>query len=308
MSKPTFSIVFAILLGFFFVSVTFPVLILYVLIFTFGLGFPLLFLNTVFLYYVAALPLLSMLRKLPFPRPVVVLAAASLIPAAAFIPPLLTMVLAPWQMQQYRKGDLRAALPEAPKAVEITGKQRYYAGSNSSLKNAPCDTLCQRLLLGGSVDLVRVTRVAHGPAASPIPSAQLDYRIEQRSDCPNAFGDDANVLPQTKDALAAGACFIARASDSTPVSTRVVLRLESKLPPRNLAEDLAAGAGALSEIRGFEIQRSEAAGWTPKVRQTQVKYLYLQFPTMMFFARCGGFCIGDPILVRAEGDPESFRS
>jgi hypothetical protein len=163
-SKLGFRSIFAILLGFFIVSVTAPVLILYVLIFTFGLGFPLLFLNTVFLYIVAALPLFSMLRKVPFPRPAVVLAAASLIPAVAFIPPGLTKVLATWQMQQYRKDDLSAALAEAPKAVEIAGAQRYYGGPNSTLKNAPCETLCQSLLLSRSVDLVRVTR---SPAVGP---------------------------------------------------------------------------------------------------------------------------------------------
>jgi hypothetical protein len=301
--KLSFGIVFAILFVFFIVSVTAPVLILYVLIFTFGLGFPLLFLNTVFLYVVAALPLFSMLRKVPFPRPAVVLAAASLIPAVAFIPPLLTMVLAPWQMQQYRKDDLRAALAEAPKAVEIAGAQRYYGGPNSTLRNAPCETLCQSLLLSRSFDFVRVTR---SPAVGPIPSAQLDYRIEQRPNCSSAFSDDTTVLPQTKDAVAAGVCFVAQASDGAPVNTRIVLRHESKLPPQNLLGDLRAGAGAVSEIRSFEIQTSGAAGWTPKVRQTQIKYLYLQFPTMMFFARCGGLCIGDPVFVRTEGVLNSF--
>jgi hypothetical protein len=299
----SFSFIFAILLGFFIVSVTAPVLILYVLIFTFGFGFPLLFLNTVFLYVVAALPLFFMLRKVPFPRPAVVLAAASLIPAVAFIPPGLTKVLATWQMQQYRKDDMSAALAEAPKAVEIAGAQRYYGGPNSTLKNAPCETLCQSLLLSRSVDLVRVTR---GPAVGPIPSAQLDYRIEQRPNCSNAFGDDTTVLPRTKEAVAAGVCFVAQASDSAPVNTRIVLRHESKRPPQNLAGDLRAGAGAVSEIRSFEIQTPGAAGWTPKVRQTQIKYLYLQFPTMIFFARCPGLCIGDPVFVRTEGVLNSF--
>jgi hypothetical protein len=301
-SSRSLRIVFAVLFVFFVVTAFIPDLLLFALLISVSAGFgPLarsfFYLDTVFLYFIAALPMFAALRKRPRSWPAVAL-AASVIPAVAVIPPLLTRAVAVLKMQYYRADDLNTAFTETPKAVEIADAQRNHTGPNSDLKNAPCDTLCQRLLLSRAVDLVRVTR---NPGNGPIPAAQLDYRIEQRANCPDAFADGDIVLPETKDAVASGVCLIARAIDATPVTTRVMIRTDTAEPPRNLAQDIATFAGAVEEVQSLEILTSDAGEWIPKFRQTRATFLYLSTPTMLVFADCREMCVGYPVFTRTRG-------
>ena len=296
MSPRALRIVFTILFAFFVVTGLFPSVLLIVVLFTFGLGFPLLFLNTVFLYFLAALPAFVALNRRPRSWSSVALAAL-FIPAVAIVPSILTRLAATSNMEQLRANDAEIALPETPKTVEIVGEQRFYGGENSVLKNAPCDTLCQRLLLGRSIDLVRVTR---NRAVGPVPAVQLDYRIEQRPSCPDAFGDGDTVLPQAKNAVASGVCFIARPVDATIVNTRISIRKTTTPPPQNLAQDVFKATGAVKEIQRLEISTSESGKWTTRFRKTQIQFSHWRLPTMLVFADCYGMCVGYPVFARTD--------
>ena len=293
MSFRALSIILVVLLAHFALTNAFPNLLLLALFLTLGLGFPLLFVNTVLLYFVAALPALSLLRLRPRPWRSIALAAC-IIPAVAVVPPVLTQIAAALKMRSYRSDDVMARLPGTPRSVELTGASQFYGGANDILRNTPCDELCQRLLLSRKVDVVRVTRTPEGGSIK----SQMDYVIELRSSCPNAFGDGAPMLPATKDAVASGTCFVPRPPDAASMAVRIDRRKTAMPEPRNLAEDIAAATGTALEIQRIEIFTQDATGGSLKLRQTQVKYSHWMMPLSLFFANCSGMCIGRPVFTR----------
>lgn len=289
------SIILALLIAFFLLTTASPNLLLVVLFLTLGLGLPLLALNTALLYYAAAFPALVLLGNRPRPWRTIAFAAC-VVPAVALFPPALSQFAASISMRQYFVDDIEARLSETPKSIEITGIREAYGGPDDALKNAPCDKLCQNLLLSKKVNVVRVTRSSENGRAR----SQLDYVIEQRRNCPNAFGEGETLLPATKDALVSGTCFIARASDATAMTARIERRKSSTSDPQNLAEDLAAVAGAVREIQLLEISTADAAGWSRRLRQTQVKYTHWAMPLYVWYAPCHGMCMGRPVFGRTE--------
>jgi hypothetical protein len=100
--------------------------------------------------------------------------------------------------------------------------------------------------------------------------------------------------------LVSGTCFIARASDATAMAARIERRKSSISDPQNLAEDLAAVAGAVREIQLLEISTADAAGWSRRLRQTQVKYTHWAMPLFIWYAPCHGMCMGRPVFGRTE--------
>ena len=292
----TLWVITGVLVAFFVLTNIAPGVLILLTFVAFPVGIALFFLNTVTLYFLAALPAFIVMRAWPRPWPKLAL-ALSLIPAVAVVPPLLTQAIATWKMQwQYRTQDVDARLPATPKSVELIGDPSIY-GSDDPLKNAPCDALCQRLLLSRRVDVVRVTRL---PAAGSGPARQLDYVIEPRTSCPNAFGDNEPMLPQTKDAIVSGTCFVARPPDGAAMAARIAIRkIESPEPP-NLIEDLAAATGAVREILTLDIAIPEAGGWSVKLHQTAVKFSHWALPLYLTFAPCRGMCLGRPVFGRTE--------
>ena len=290
------SIVLIILVAFFLLTNAVPDVLVIVLLFTFGLAFPLLFLNTVLLYLLTALPTLVLLRKRPRPWAALAL-AASAIPVVALVPPLLSESTASRKMERFRADDKEGRLASTPKSVEIVGDAVFYGGRNDHLKNAPCDAFCQRLLLSRRVDVVRVTRMRENSSA---PIGQMDYVIEQRGNCPNAFGEGVAMLPQTRDALVSGTCFVARAPDAAALEARIVIRNTRSPAPANLKQDLDAATGAVNEIQVLEISVPAAAAWSIELRQTQVKFSHWSMPLHLWYARCYGMCMGRPVFGRTE--------
>jgi hypothetical protein len=291
----TLSIILVILVAFFMLTNVAPEILLVALLLTGGLALPLLFLNTVLLYFAAAYPALALLGSRPRPWRLIALAAC-IIPAVAVIPPAFTQIASALKMRSYRSDDVMARLPETPKSIELSGASLYYGGPNDILKSAPCDELCQRLLLSRKVDVIRVTRTPE----SGLVKSQMDYVIEQRSSCPNAFGDGDPLLPVTKDAVASGTCFVPRPPDTASMAVRIDRRKTSMPDPGNLAEDIAAAAGVAREVQRIEIITRDATGGSPKLRQTQVRYTHWMMPWSLSFASCYGMCIGRPVFTRIE--------
>jgi hypothetical protein len=290
------SIILAILVTFFVLTSAVPDVLVIVLVFTFGLGFPLLFLNTVLLYLLVALPTLLLLRRRPRPWAAIAL-AASAVPVVALIPPLLSESAASRKMEELRAGDKEGRLASTPKSVEIAGDLVVYGGRNDPLTHAPCDALCQRLLLSRRVDLVRMTRMRQN---SSVPRSQMDYVIEHRDNCPNAFGEGDTMLPQTRDAVVTGTCFVPRAPDAARPEARIVIRNTRSPAPANLIQDLAAANGAVNETQVLEISVLDAGAWSLELRQTQVKFSHWSMPLHLWYARCYGMCIGRPVFGRSE--------
>ena len=286
--------IFTLLFAFFVLTNAVPDLLVMVLMLTLGLALPLLFLNTVFLYFLAALPALVLLGKKQ--RLWALLAMASLVPFVALVPPLLSQQAATRKMEQLRADDIDARLAGTPTSIEIVDHPGSSGGANDPLKNAPCGALCQRLLLSRRVDVVRVTRT---PERSSVPRSQMEYVIEQRANCPNAFGDSDTMLPQTRDAVVSGMCFVARAPEATALDARIVVRTATSKVPTNLIADVAAATGVANEIRVLEIFTPVPGGWSLKLRQTQVKFSHWMVPLHLHFAPCGGMCIGKPVFGRS---------
>ena len=287
-------IIFGALFFFFVVTSLFPELLVGVVALTFGFGLPILFLNTVFLYFLAALPVLIALNRQPRAWAQIAI-AATVVPAVAIIPPLLNKTLAAVKMEWIRRHDISTIFAQAPKSVEIEGDSLSYGGTNNPLTDAPCDALCQRLLLSRSVELVRVrSRGLEKPA-------QLDYRIEQRQSCPDAFGNHVTVTPEARDAIASGVCFVPRSSDATAVDTRIVIQKTTAREPQNLLQDMAAVTGAEYERQTLEILTAVSGQWTPRLRKTQVRFLLWQMPTTMSYVTCSTMCIGQAVLAKTDG-------
>lgn len=292
----------AFLVAIFVVTNAFPELMLLVLIFTLGLGLPLLFVNTILLYFVAALPALILRRQEPR-RWAVIWLAAVLVPTVAVVPPLAAQALAAWKMRGLRANDVEARFLDTPESIELVGDPSPFGGAKDFLRNAPCDELCQRLLLSGRVDRVRVTRTQTEGAK---PRGQMDYVIERRANCPDAFADGQTLLSQTKDAVASGTCFVAHAPEAASFTARIVVRKKRSSEPANLQQDLAAFAGAVTELQSLEIFTPDQADWALKFRQTQVKYSHWRMPLYLTFAPCYGLCIGKPVFGRTTDTINPF--
>jgi hypothetical protein len=82
-------------------------------------------------------------------------------------------------------------------------------GSLGPLMDAPCDAVCQRLLLGREVEWVRVSAVSGPRTGSRRVRASQVYSLEAREPCPQAFADAEAVLPETQQAQAQGNCITA---------------------------------------------------------------------------------------------------
>jgi hypothetical protein len=290
------TIILVVLLAFFALSHLYPNALLLIILFTFGLGFPLLLLNTVLLYFVAALPAVVAFRSVPRNWAMIGLAAC-VVPVVAFGPPFLSERLAIARAERLLAGDVAGTFAETPRLVEIVAYQPGVTGGYLPLVHTPCDELCQRLLLSGEVELVRVTR---GFYPNPKPrQGQYDYVIERRDSCPDAFDRD-RMLPETKDAIASGTCFVPRASDSTKVTARITVTEKSARNPRNLMEDIAAASGILRTVRTLEIHAASGETGSLKLRRTQVDYSYWTAPFHLYYAHCGGMCMGRPVFGRTQ--------
>jgi hypothetical protein len=290
------------LVAIFLITDSYPDLLVYALVFTFGLAFPLLFINSILLYFLAALPLLIVLHKTPRRWAAIFLAACA-IPAVALLLPMLAETAARWKAERLRAEDVYARLSVVPKSIEIVGDWRFYTGRNELVADAPCEALCQRLLLSRRVDLVRVTRetaTAVAPVRVPVRVFQLDYLLEQRGNCPSAFHESGTVLPQTLDAIASGICFVARPPDATSMAARIVIRKTRSREPAHIAADLAAATGKITETQVLEILTPKPAGWSRELRQTQVEFSYWRAPLHLTFAYCYGLCLGRPVFGRAK--------
>src|SRR5262249_13897164 len=206
--------------------------------------------------------------------------AAMLIPIVAVVPPLISQQLSVRHAQQFLADDINLGLSATPKSVELAGEVRRYLGRRTVLNDAACEELCQRLLLSRQVDLVRVkpdhaTRAVNG----------MDYVLEARPKlCPDAFEDGVVLLPETRDAVISGTCFVAQEPGPAPIAARIEIRKRSFPAPQDLLGD--RWGMALRGLQTLTISVAEPDGWSLKVRKTQATFSHWMLPLSLVPAEC----------------------
>lgn len=279
--------------GFFVLSNVFPYAYLLLVYLTLGLAGPLYSLNTVFLYLLAASPALACVIKRPrywgFAA-----CAAVLIPIVAVVPPMISERQSFAHAEQILNDDINAGLSETPKSIELIGDARKYFGRRTLLGDAPCEELCQRLLLSRQVDLVRVkpddaARAVHG----------MDYVLEKRPKlCPDAFEDGVAMLQETRDAIVSGTCFVAQepGPGAASIAARVEIRKRRIQAPQDLVADLSRVA--VTGLQTLKISVAEPGGWSLTLKKTEVTFSHWAMPLFLAPAECinGDICSHRPVF------------
>jgi hypothetical protein len=281
------------LAGFFAFSNVYPYLFLFVVFWTFGLAGPLYSLNTVFVYLLVASPALLCINNKPYSWGVAACAAV-LIPIVAIVPPLMSQRQSFQHAERLLTDDINTGVADTPKSIELVGEARRYLGRRTPLNDAPCESLCQRLLLSRQVDLVRVKldnspRAVHG----------MDYVLETRAtSCPDAFEEGVVRLSETRDAVISGTCFVAQEAGPASIAARIEIRKASFPAPQNLVEDLWHAADAVRGLQILTISVAEPGGWSLKLKKTQVTFSHWKMPLYVRIAECGGSdnCSMKPVL------------
>lgn len=297
MKSRTLAIILAILIAFSFISSAAPGLLIFIVMFTFGAGLLLLYANTALIYLLAAAPALILLKLTPRNWRLIGLAAIPILVVAIGVP-LLTETLTARHVQHYLSGDVGGSFAETPRSVELVSAAQYYAGLSDPPKSAGCDTLCQRLLLSRRVDIVRVTRKST--------EQSIDHVIEQRNTCPEAFGPNEPMLPETKDALVSGTCFISRVASAEPMMARIEFENNKSTAPQNLVEDFSRAVNDVRSLQVLMISAASPGGWSFKLKKTQVTFSHWMMPLNLSYAPCYGVCIGPPVFMRSERTLNGF--
>jgi hypothetical protein len=275
-------LIYAVSAGFFILSNVFPYFFLILLFWTFGLAAYLYVLNTIFLYLPAASPALVCIIRKPRSWRVLAACASVLLPIVAIVPPLMSERASFRRAEQLLSGDINTPLSQTPNSVELVREARHYLGRRTLLNDAPCEELCQRLLLSRQVEFVRVkpehaARAVHG----------MDYVLERRPNpCPDAFEDGVALLPETRDAIVSGTCFVAQepGPSAASMAARIEIRKRSLPGPQNLIEDVSRVS--VRGLQSLEISVAEPSGWSLKLKKTQVTFSHWRMPLVISIADC----------------------
>lgn len=184
-----------------------PDLSVYLVLFTLGLGLPLLFAPTVLLYMTASWPLLAAIHARRRPRRDIPVALFILV-AVALLPGALSRVVAQMDAASFVKDDAGSRLSTSLRRLEIERPARFYGGRFDPLATAPCDALCQALLLNRELDEIRVS--VRGASGSATGRSAVVYSYARRSGCPRAFASADLSLHETQRRASRGECIIAK--------------------------------------------------------------------------------------------------
>jgi hypothetical protein len=266
--------------------------------------------GSVLFYALAAAPALLCLVRKPR-RWGLAACAAVLIPILAVVPPLMSQRQSFRHVEGLLADDIDTGLADTPKSVEIVSDNRKYLGRRTLLNDAPCEALCQRLLLSRQVDLVRVKldnspRAVHG----------MDYVLETRpKTCPDAFEESVALLPETKDAILSGTCFVAREPGPAPMSpsvgaARIEIRKASFAGPQDLLEDWSHMGDLVRGLQTLQISVAEPSGWSLRLKKTQVVFSHWSMPLFLAVAECSGpdTCAQRPVFWRDTHTIGTFDS
>lgn len=270
-----------------------------ILIFTFGLGLPVMFSSTILVYSLSALPLY-------------VWATAEerrwiLLPFAVLAMPLVAvgLPLISWKLQDVYFAqvpqDIIPGQLQRPEVIEIVDSRVHSRSVRSADQPIPCDDRCLRLLFSGDVREIRLTRffqepVRSGPNSDWLRTAQregggairpesLTYKLERLEECP--AGAFAGRIPPrwVKEKMADGRCLVA-------------IRGASSSPEFRITVSERLGGGALGgsflfrplNVRQLLVESLSDEDATLVLRRTQVFSQRLSMPLMIWYKFVhGGF-------------------
>lgn len=256
-----------------------PVTLVYALLFSFGFGFPLVFVPSAALYLTALWPaVLAKWRGFSWPRALAIAAAGVL--AVALLPGMAARMLAGHDAAAVLSKDVLGRLASPPRAIEFEQVRRGDVVRVDSLRLAPCDALCQNLLLAREVDAIRISSLLLKRA----PDVHIVYTYEERPDCPRAFADAKTALKTTQHAASHGRCIIASIGAEWAPGTKILIS-ETREGWRSTIL-LLHTAGDLTR---YEVLVFEAGAWQLRARTTELRTKVLRTPLLFGFPDSYGF-------------------
>jgi hypothetical protein len=264
------------------ISLAVPNVLLVVLLFSFGLLFPILFVPTLWVYLTALLP-----AVLGWHAGSSRLATAAIALLGVSVVALVPGLAARWAVQIDARPilalDIAGHLPDWPRQIEFERPARYYGGLDDPLRTAACDQLCQTLLLSRAVDAVRVSAIEK--IRKPMPAVVYSY--EERATCPKAFPDAAAALPATQMAASRGRCIVAAVAGQWTPGVKVVTTEQ--------ADGWRPRWQFLSSARDLTRQEVLVAGnggWQLISRRTELRAKILRIPLLLGFPFSTGMHLG----------------
>jgi hypothetical protein len=210
-------------------------------------------------------------------RIVVALALAGLLAVGVGIPFGANM-MAVREVARFQSTDTEQAATQRPRSIEFV-RSSHSNDFGRPLFNAPCEAICQTLLLNDEADVVVVA------AEAPSRGGLLDrvaYRRERRAVCPLVFDAAGTALRETVWALAEGDCIVPEPDSTAPVAVTV----------RDFTLDgRAAGFGGEGDSFAILLgnkRRLEIVDWTrapdaPVYRKTAIGGRVLAYPLSLTF-------------------------
>jgi hypothetical protein len=232
---------------------------------TFGLGLVLLPAPTALIYMTALLPAVLLQR---------IGLGLVCVFAVAVAPGMLSRWAASSDSKAILAADIANKFSSPPRRIEFEQSVREttgYGDRTERLLNAPCEALCQTLLLSRQVDQIRITAIGAGTRA-PRGQVSVVYSYQQRSGCPSAFGRGGLALPATEMRATRGECIVAVIDAPWPSSAKIVVT-----QGRNWKAKTSWLHNRRSFTR-FEVYRSDGTNAAPVARYTQLTTSVLSMP------------------------------
>ena len=174
--------------------------------------FPLVFVQTTFIYYLAALPGLAIWRTQGKPFIGIGTACLAVLLVAVGLP-LFAQTLSRWTIAAHSQSDAHRVADDLaslrPKTIELIAAWDY--------DFLQCEPICQTILISGLAERVRIKGIQQ---AEDTTSRSVTYRLRQQLDCPSVLFLSTKKLTALPIYSDMGYCFTADESDNALAELR----------------------------------------------------------------------------------------
>jgi hypothetical protein len=252
-----------------------PSLLLLALYMTMGLALPLFFAPALALYMTVLLPGVA-IAAFGGSRRIAALVAAIAVTATALIAPYTAQLIAERDAKTIATTNVIKKLSRIPPVIELHIPTPFYGGPDDALRNAPCESICQEMLLTKQVKVVRVVGELNSKAVNAV-----SYRLATLSSCPKAFADENIILDAVRRAASYGNCIVA--------SPGGVLRGDAKLTKSIMRYDgkQATFFHVPKETVTYVLAESVYGQWIERSRFVEFKTAVLAIPLLPSFENIG---------------------
>jgi hypothetical protein len=242
---------------------------------SFGLAFPLFFAPAMVLYMTALLPAIGLLI-VGASRKVAGLVAILAVVLTAVVPPLLAKHAAQRDAASVAVTEIKSKLANFPQSLEIHIPATFYGGPNDALRTAPCERLCQELLLTKQTAAIRVVAII-----SSKPTGAVIYRFKELASCPKAFADESIILEEVKRAASYGKCLTA--------SPGANMTADVKLVKTAVTHDRTSGTfyHVPRETVTYQLSQRVYGSWFARSKLVEFSTAVIQMPLFPSFEGAG---------------------